>query len=328
MAEVSGLVIGTVALVSLYSTCVQAFDTFQAGKNFLHDYQSACDRFLLLRARLSHWGLVLNVKDPGSEHPALRDHWGEEVDIVGGSLSGIDNALCGISALASKYQSYSLGAGSGEDPAVRQTFCTPQAASVPRKRVLPTSLAILRRRASWAVRDKTRLDKLIGDLTFLIDNLEKLYDRLSLYPEKKELHLRLFPSSQPFTRRLIMNPNTAIQRATCTQDRHEGQEQRPVQQYPQAEQRDKESDQRRVTIHRPDGTREEHFLPSGNEHLITASQRNEAGAVGFMGVLGSVNGATVRNVGPQTNVSSGGFIGIASESAFNSAQRTAAEQRT
>ena len=89
-----------------------------------------------------------------------------------------------------------------------------------------------------------------------------------------------------------------------------------------------ESDQKRVTIVRPDGTRDDHFLPSSNEHLITTPQRNEAGAVGFMGVLGSVNGATVRNVGPQTNVSSDGFIGIASESAFNSAQRTAAEQRT
>ena len=123
MAEVSGLLIGTVALVSLYSTCVQAFDTFQAGKNFLHDYQSACDRFLLLWARFSHWGLVLNVKDPGSEHPALRDHWGEEVDVVGGSLSGIDNTLCEISALGSKYQSYSLGAGLEKDTAVRRTLC-------------------------------------------------------------------------------------------------------------------------------------------------------------------------------------------------------------
>lgn len=82
MAEASGLVIGAIAMASLFSTCVDLFDRFELGRDHADDYDIACTKMCLLKARFSDWGFSLNLGVPGREHPALRRYWIDEQDVV------------------------------------------------------------------------------------------------------------------------------------------------------------------------------------------------------------------------------------------------------
>jgi hypothetical protein len=102
MADVSGLVIGTIGLASLFTTCIELLDCFELGGNYAYDYQLACTEMCLLKARLSGWGASLNLGALGHEHLALRRHWTEEQDVVGRSLFGIKEIFENASLLAEK----------------------------------------------------------------------------------------------------------------------------------------------------------------------------------------------------------------------------------
>jgi hypothetical protein len=182
MAEVAGLVLGTVALASLYRTCVELFESFELGRNYTYDYQLACTKVSLLRARLRSWGNLLNIEKPGDESPALRDLWAEEQDVIGGSLCGIRDIFENTSLLIERYKltpqrswaeryKPSLKTKSTERLHL-QAPGTGHAAS--------RAWNTLRKRTTWAIHDKTKFDGFLADLGFLVDNLEKVVERLAM----------------------------------------------------------------------------------------------------------------------------------------------------
>lgn len=67
MAVVTGLVMGTIALASLYSVCIELFDVFELSRNYGYDYRLACTKISLLRARFYHWGGTLKVEEQGTK---------------------------------------------------------------------------------------------------------------------------------------------------------------------------------------------------------------------------------------------------------------------
>ena len=177
MAEVPGLIIGAVALASLFSTCIDLFDRFELGRNFIADYQLASTKLSLLKTRLWHWGRALNIEVPGSECSSLREHWYEEKDIVGRSLLGIERLLSDVSLLEEKYKM-------SPKPVSRLRYCAVQSRSSLSRSSSDSTTAPLsaatffRKRTTWAVHDKGKFDALIQDLSFFIENLENVTLRL------------------------------------------------------------------------------------------------------------------------------------------------------
>jgi hypothetical protein len=141
---------------------------------------------VLLKARLEGWGISLNLEAPGREHPALRRDWTKEQDVVGRSLLGIKEIFENASLLAEKYKltpecprtfrnvvlhpSKGLDSQSPEPNSTRST---------------DTRWSHLRKRTVWAIHDKQKFDDFIENLSFLIENLEKVIERIEMRSPKQ-----------------------------------------------------------------------------------------------------------------------------------------------
>lgn len=75
MAETAGLVVGVVALASLFNTTVECFEFVQLGRSFGKDFQTSQLKLDSARLRLSRWGksldLVEDVRDVASLQAGL-----------------------------------------------------------------------------------------------------------------------------------------------------------------------------------------------------------------------------------------------------------------
>jgi hypothetical protein len=187
MADASGLVIGAIAMASLFSTCIDLFDRFELGRNYAYDYDIACTKLYLLKARLEGWGISLNLRAPGREHPALRRHWREEQDVVGRSLFGIKEIFENASLLAEKYKL------TPERPRTFRNVVLHPSKGLDSKSPEPNSArntdsrwSHLRKRTVWAIHDKQKFDDFIENLSFLIENLEKVTKRIEMRSPKQD----------------------------------------------------------------------------------------------------------------------------------------------
>ncbi|KAL9109221.1 MAG: hypothetical protein Q9227_006146 [Pyrenula ochraceoflavens] len=298
MADVAGLVIGAIALASLFSTCLELLDVFELGRNYGYDYQLACTKLALLKSRLSCWGRALNVQAPGYESPALRDRWPAERDTIGRSLFGIQTLLSDSSVLIDKYKltpKRSRTLKPFKAHAKEITYQVADSDSVP-----PTSTrALFRKRTLWAIRDKSKFESLIQDLSFLIENLEKVTDRL-----RRPLEV----SETPYSNQLALQGSKIMSRNNALgniQTPPPSVPSSPVQERPPQTSRDatQSSPQR---------------LPTSTSVLNTISgdQTNNGGAVGLQGVLGDMK-ERWHITGTQTNLkSSFGVQGGASAEAM------------
>lgn len=159
-AEATGLVIGAIALASLFSTCIELFDYFEVGKTYVDGHRLSCTKLGLLRERLHIWGRALNVTEPGKEDPALRQQWPTKKDIVGKSLLRLRDILYESEGLLEKHEVKIVSREGSKST-----------------RLSNWSLR-LRRRTVWAIHDKPKFDRLIEDISFLMDNMEKVTENV------------------------------------------------------------------------------------------------------------------------------------------------------
>ena len=186
MAEASGLVIGAIAMASLFSTCIDLFDRFELGRNHAYDYEMACTKMCLLKARLSEWGVSLNLEVPGRECPALRRHWTEEQDVVGRSLFGIKEIFENASLLAEKYKLTPERSGTFKNSILHRSKQAESDFPEPDSpRSTETRWSHLRKRTVWAIHDKKKFDTFIENLSFLIENLERVSKRIETRSSKQ-----------------------------------------------------------------------------------------------------------------------------------------------
>ncbi|KAJ9607533.1 hypothetical protein H2200_007611 [Cladophialophora chaetospira] len=191
MAEVSGLVIGAVALASLFNTCVDLFERFELARDYAYDYDLACTKLRLLEVRLTAWGVFLNVEIPGREHPALRQRWTEEKDVIGRSLLGVRDIFQNATELAERYKLTPKCSRSSRFLTVRRSRdAQPFADDLKAPKATVKHRSFLQRRTLWAIHDKQKLDVLIQDLSFLIENLEKVTERMNMSSTEEVAHIR------------------------------------------------------------------------------------------------------------------------------------------
>ena len=199
MADLAGLLLGTVALASVFGSCVELFEWFELAQNHEYDYHIACTKLSLLYSRLKTWGASLGVAESGHEHPMLRQRWKEEREIIGRSLLGIKQIFEDAALLAGKYKL------TAEVPRADQPTLPSQTkgllTEVADRRPPKTKTGFwrsLRKRTVWAIHDKQKFDGFIGDLSFLIANLETVGDRIAKSSSLKEsITTNLPPNTYP-----------------------------------------------------------------------------------------------------------------------------------
>ena len=182
MAEPIGLTLGTVALVSLFSSCVELVNYFELGRSYQYDYSVACLKLSLLRTRLESWGHTLRVRDTEHEAKSLRRNWLQEQDVVERSLLGIKSIFGDAELLKDKYRlvprtSKTL---SRSQEARSKSALAAQDQTSSRYLSKCSRFSLSRQSTKWAIRDKDKFDAFLHDLEFFISNLEHVQSRLKM----------------------------------------------------------------------------------------------------------------------------------------------------
>ena len=161
MAEAAiGLAIGTVALASLFSTCVECMEYVSLAHNYGHDYEVCLTKILLLKARLNAWGESLHVENEGRELPVLRERWSQERETVGRSLLGIKDIFEDAGNLENKYGLQRVGVQDDRTTSILKAQSSAGLAQVEEafrgtvvSRQKPTSIW---KKTTWAIRDNKK----------------------------------------------------------------------------------------------------------------------------------------------------------------------------
>lgn len=218
MAEAAGLVLGAVALASLFQTAVEFLEYFEVARNSQADRRIATTKINLLEVRLKQWGRDLGIHEVGQECDGwLRErlHYLEEGGIIAECLVGISSILGNASELSKKYgldkrkrlswSSLSFRSTRlGQEPrrqASNARACCPRAFPIIN---IPRNTASLGSKVTWAVRDKKKFESLILELDFLVTNLERVSDHL----RRPSTPSSCFSSSQT----LSLSPDQGIPR--------------------------------------------------------------------------------------------------------------------
>ncbi|KAK6856587.1 small s protein [Apiospora arundinis] len=196
MAEAAGLAIGIVALVSLFQTCIETCEYIESGRDLMSDVSLAVTKVSLLKARLYQWGSSISLENEstGSENfsDMLCGRWPDDHESIRGGLSQISQILEKTLLLSGRYCLAKAVLPAGECSST--TFCrrplapnysgtsetggrylNDRNAKFTTKDVTDGSNTfLLRKRISWAVRDKKKLNAWLLDLEFLITSLEEL----------------------------------------------------------------------------------------------------------------------------------------------------------
>lgn len=165
--EVAGLALGTVALASLFSTCVELFDYLETYRNYVSDYDFAAIKLGLLRERLRTWGSAFRVNQPGREDAILRTEWPEKRDVIVKSLLGLQAKLHELDALLESYRPLSQQGVHRPDGGVDFVVHS-HIKSTPRVK------QGFRKRARWTLNGNKKAERLIGDVSFFIENLNQV----------------------------------------------------------------------------------------------------------------------------------------------------------
>jgi hypothetical protein len=188
MAEPAGLFLGTIALASLFSTCLELAEYFELSRSFVYDYRLACLKLALLKFRLGAWGDSLRVRDAGHEREELRMHWCEEQEVIGCSLSGIKEIFGNAEALADKYRLLPRESRSLDPsfllPSKSKAICGNS--TIPAQSFKKSRFFALRRTTTWAIRDKQKFDGLLLDLDFFIGSLEQVITRIDMPNDQQQ----------------------------------------------------------------------------------------------------------------------------------------------
>ncbi|ERF72210.1 hypothetical protein EPUS_02097 [Endocarpon pusillum Z07020] len=186
MAEAVGLALGTVALASLFSACVELINYFELGKSYEYDYDLACLKLYVLKARLDTCGKTLSIDDAAHESHRLRQHWSQEQDVIIRSLLGIKNIIGNAEVLKDKYR---LVPHKPNGLSNFHTIRTKDYNSLGSSRPPKSSrrLSLFRRSTIWAIRDRQKFDALLNDMEFFISNVELVVSRLmAKQPKEKD----------------------------------------------------------------------------------------------------------------------------------------------
>ncbi|EPS36627.1 hypothetical protein H072_9853 [Dactylellina haptotyla CBS 200.50] len=177
MAEVIGLIIGGVSLATLFSAVIGLCECVHFGKSFGQDYEIALTRLSIVRLRLSRWAAAIQEQE--QDLATVKDG-----EIALGTLEQIRQLFEGARELSLKYEGntalYDPIDGTGRD--IRKLVSTVRKVVSQRQKNTRTF-----RKTVWAVYDKERFNKLLDDVTKLVDGLVELFPAPTLAEKQESL---------------------------------------------------------------------------------------------------------------------------------------------
>ncbi|KAH7069947.1 prion-inhibition and propagation-domain-containing protein [Paraphoma chrysanthemicola] len=181
MAETAGVVIGVVALASLFNNTVDCFEFIQLGRAFGKSFQTSQLRMDNARLRLSRWGKALSLDNDVRQTTSLQGHLGSEANIKHAEnlLGQIIELFAEAEGVSSKYKSRTQPRDDSLMVYDPQTELDPAMAELHQKM---HQLAIerqnrsgMRQKAKWALYQEKQFRRLLEDITDLINDLDHLF---------------------------------------------------------------------------------------------------------------------------------------------------------
>ncbi len=175
--DVAGLVIGAVALASLFSTCLECFDMIEAGQNISRDLDIAMVKLDSLRVIFLIWGNVVGLH--GVENTFNKEILGPDVQRT------IYRLLSNLKVLFQDAERFRDRYGVEQIRGVDAPESSTSAGSLTTRNVgnLNSSHAHLgrmrnrtswRAKVKWAIRDKKKFTVLLDDMKELIQQLRDI----------------------------------------------------------------------------------------------------------------------------------------------------------
>lgn len=179
MADVAGLAIGVVALVSLFNTCVDCFELIDAGNKYSHDVEILLIKLDVEKTRLLIWGESVGLLDLSGCNPFQEVH---RRGIAARILNCILMLFQDSEKVRSRYGLQPTKESSGPAHAVISLFGTlnfRESYTQFQARIKATQKDVgLMRKCQWAIHDRTKFANLIIDVRELIDGLNNITPEL------------------------------------------------------------------------------------------------------------------------------------------------------
>ncbi|KAK5629324.1 hypothetical protein RRF57_005039 [Xylaria bambusicola] len=159
---------------ALFNNCVTCFEYIQLGRHFARDYERCQLKLDIAKTRLSRWGEAVKIHEDRrfATHEPL-DTTSQQVQVI---LEEIDQ-LFGTLQKSSKR--YVIGAKPEDLELCQVQDMQPMAQKLHNRLHKVVSQRQKRtgffKKAAWALYDAKNFDKLVGQITGFIDDLEKLF---------------------------------------------------------------------------------------------------------------------------------------------------------
>jgi hypothetical protein len=174
MAEAVGLTMGSVALASLFTTCIDCFEYVQLGRQFGTNYQRSLLKLDIVKLRLSRWADAVNESQQrynvaiGSANEAqkVQEILGEIIELFANTEKV--SAKYKMKAKPGDLVAYDVNADLEPDlRSMHNKMC-----ELAIKRQKRSSFA---QKAAWALYEEKHFNRLIEDVTTLVDGLVELF---------------------------------------------------------------------------------------------------------------------------------------------------------
>ncbi len=181
MAEIIGVVSGSLTLAALFRTCVEAFDLIRTAQNQERDYKRLSIKLNIEKCRLYNWGRAMRLISGGTssrQRPLdtfiFRDHvkdvLEEILQLFNDSQKLTERYGCKAISFTQDPYGYSLVA--------RDTAPIQNLAAAFSNFTLGTA-SDLSQKTRWVIQDKKRFESLIVEVRDLVNGLQKITKSIS-----------------------------------------------------------------------------------------------------------------------------------------------------
>ena len=189
MVEPISFTVGLLSLGSLFSTCIECFDYFQAAKSFARGHGILLVKLDVEKTRLLAWGNGIGISDPVNDldPPQL----GENDQVVRSCLENIRYLLQDAENLRDKYKM--------QETSVRGTVRSIETVSrysrfrsmIKKKPSQPGPI----NKVIWAISDSKKFESLISELKGFVDSLKDILppDKASDMQDQLRSDINLIP---------------------------------------------------------------------------------------------------------------------------------------
>ncbi|MCJ1381186.1 hypothetical protein MMC17_004295 [Xylographa soralifera] len=196
--EVAGIVIGAVALASLFTDCIECLDYIDVAQSFDRDYNILLTKLDIEKQRLLIWGESYGLLDDKTVDRTHHDSTRTEATVKR-FLITIHMIFTDTDKMEEKYGLQYSGSSSPPGNSLHRAPFTRYASTIHKSKVGKSSSS---NKFSWAIQDRSKFSAMITDLKDLIDGLENIVpednmkrqqlitkDIISLFPDVASLRL-------------------------------------------------------------------------------------------------------------------------------------------